>query len=45
MFGIRLLTDDEFGRGLLFDNIAGAANIVAAKFWRWTFKWRQTMPD
>ena len=45
MFGIQVLTDEEFGRGLLFGKIAGAAKIVAAKFWRWTFKWRQTMPD
>ena len=45
MFGIRVLTDEEFGRGLLFGNIVGAAKIIAAKFWRWIFKWRQTVLD
>ena len=38
MFGIQVLTDEEFGRGLLFGKIAGAAKIVAAIFWRWIFK-------
>ena len=45
MFGIRVVTDEEFGRGLHLGNIVGAAKIMAAKFWRWIFKWRQTVLD
>ena len=32
MFGIRVVTDEEFGRGLHFGNFVGAAKIIVAKF-------------